>query len=88
MIFTVEIKYSHIYTIYSAKIFRSLLGPDLLIVHLHVAADTMRERMEKRHSGNKNIVDELEVMSSKNYLTLLLCNFLSSIFNIREFQRC
>ena len=52
--------------------FRSLLGPDLLIVHLHVAADTMRERMEKRHSGNKNIVDELEVMSSKNYLTILL----------------
>lgn len=52
--------------------FRSLLGPDLLIVHLHVAADTMRERMEKRHSGNKNIVDELEVMTSKNYLTILL----------------
>ena len=52
--------------------FRSLLGPDLLIVHLHVAADTMRERMEKRHSGNKNIVDELEVMTSKNDLTILL----------------
>ena len=68
--------------------FRSLLGPDLLIVHLHVAADTMRERMEKRHSGNKNIVDELEVnVKQKLFNYSVVCcvsSFLCHQFLISE----
>ena len=40
---------------------RSLLGPDLLIIHLSMKKEDIMERVSKRHSGNKDIIEMMEV---------------------------
>ena len=41
---------------------RSLLGPDLLIIHLSMKKEDIMERVSKRHSGNKDIIEMMEVV--------------------------
>ena len=42
--------------------FRTLLGPELLIVHLNMKEDDVIDRINKRHNGNKDILDALMVI--------------------------
>ena len=42
--------------------FRTLLGPELLIVHLNMKENDVVDRINKRHNGNKDILDALMVI--------------------------
>ena len=42
--------------------FRTLLGPELIIVHLNMKENDVIDRINKRHNGNKDILDALMVI--------------------------
>ena len=50
--------------------FRTLLGPELLIVHLNMKEDDVIDRINKRHNGNKDILDALMVILAALYIVM------------------
>ena len=53
----------YFWTLFMFLYFRTLLGPELIIVHLNMKENDVIDRINKRHNGNKDILDALMVIS-------------------------